>query len=125
MPTHRARLHALLPGHLLQSSMQPAGRRLGGVLQQLLHTHLFGRRPPRDSLLRSVAWFYSPSPTISSCAKSGFGLTKSLGAVILVSETTWTSCGEGFEGTRLAAEEIRGRKEPVVLFAVAGPPASA
>jgi len=53
------------------------------------------------------------------------GLTKSLGTAILVSETTWMSCGERFEGTRLAAEEIRGRREPVVLFAVARPPASA
>jgi adenylate cyclase len=46
------------------------------------------------------------------------GLTKSLGVPVLVSETTWQSCGDRFPGRRLPAEEIRGRKEPVVLFEV-------
>jgi adenylate cyclase len=48
------------------------------------------------------------------------GLTKSLGAEVLVSETTWALCADRFGGRRLAAEEIRGRKEPVVLFALDG-----
>jgi adenylate cyclase len=48
------------------------------------------------------------------------GLTKSLGADVLVSETTWVLCTDRFGGRRLAAEEIRGRREPVVLFAVDG-----
>ena len=46
------------------------------------------------------------------------GLTKSLGADVLVTEPTWTLCADRFTGRRLAAEEIRGRREPVVLFAV-------
>ena len=46
------------------------------------------------------------------------GLTKSHGVDVLVSETTWERCGERFGGTKLAAEEIRGRREPVVLYAV-------
>jgi adenylate cyclase len=46
------------------------------------------------------------------------GKTKELGVAILVSETTWGSCGDRFEGKRLEAEEIRGRREPVVLFAI-------
>lgn len=37
---------------------------------------------------------------------------------VLVSETTWERCGDRFGGTRLAAEQIRGRREPVVLDAV-------
>jgi adenylate cyclase len=46
------------------------------------------------------------------------GLTKTHGVDVLVSETTWDRCGDRFGGTRLAAEEIRGRREPVVLYAV-------
>jgi adenylate cyclase len=46
------------------------------------------------------------------------GLTKTHGVDVLVSETTWERCGERFGGTKLAAEEIRGRREPVVLYAV-------
>ncbi len=46
------------------------------------------------------------------------GLTKRHGVDVLVSETTWERCGDRFGGTRLAAEEIRGRREPVVLYAV-------
>ena len=49
------------------------------------------------------------------------GLTKSLGADVLISETTWTLCADRFPGRRLAAEEIRGRREPVVLFALDPP----
>lgn len=46
------------------------------------------------------------------------GLTKDHGAGVLVSETTWAACADRFTGTRLAPEVIRGRKEPVVLYAV-------
>ena len=49
-------------------------------------------------------------------------LTKTLGVEILVSEATWSLCGDRVQGRRLAAEEIRGRKEPVVLFAVDSDP---
>jgi adenylate cyclase len=46
------------------------------------------------------------------------GLTKTHGVDVLVSETTWARCGERFGGKKLAAEEIRGRREPVVLYSV-------
>jgi adenylate cyclase len=49
------------------------------------------------------------------------GLTKAHGVDVLVSETTWARCGDRFGGTKLAAEEIRGRREPVVLYAVNAP----
>ena len=44
------------------------------------------------------------------------GLTKSLAAEILVTEPTRVACGDRFAGRELAREEIRGRKEPVLLF---------
>lgn len=47
------------------------------------------------------------------------GLTKTLAAEILITEPTRLACGERFPGRRLSAEEIRGRKEPVTLFAIA------
>ncbi len=50
------------------------------------------------------------------------GLTKTLGADVLISETTWQLCGDRFAGQRLASEEIRGRREPVVLYSLAPPP---
>ena len=50
------------------------------------------------------------------------GLTKSLAVEILVTEPTRIACGERFNGRRLSSEEIRGRKEPVTLFAVARGP---
>jgi adenylate cyclase len=46
------------------------------------------------------------------------GLTKTLGAELLLTETTWTLCESRFVGRRLASEEIRGRREPVVLFTI-------
>lgn len=46
------------------------------------------------------------------------GLTKTLGADILVSEPTWTLLADRFPGRRLASEEVRGRKEPVQLYAI-------
>jgi adenylate cyclase len=47
------------------------------------------------------------------------GLTKQHDVALLVSETTWSRCGDRFDGRRLDAEEIRGRREAVVLYAVA------
>jgi len=44
------------------------------------------------------------------------GLTKQHGVDVLVSETTWTQLPESRRGDRLASAEIRGRKEPVVLY---------
>jgi adenylate cyclase len=44
------------------------------------------------------------------------GLTKQHDVDVLVSETTWTQLPTGKRGDRLAAAEIRGRKEPVVLY---------
>lgn len=46
------------------------------------------------------------------------GLTKSLGAEILITEPTRLACGDRFAGRELAREEIRGRREPVLLFSV-------
>ena len=46
------------------------------------------------------------------------GLTKTLGAEILVTEPTRLSCGDRFPGRELAREEIRGRREAVLLFTV-------
>ena len=44
------------------------------------------------------------------------GLTKQHGVDVLVSETTWAQLPESRRGDRLAVAEIRGRKEPVVLY---------
>lgn len=46
------------------------------------------------------------------------GLTKEYGVDVLVSETTWDQLAEPRRGTRLASAEIRGRKEPVVLYTI-------
>jgi adenylate cyclase len=46
------------------------------------------------------------------------GLTKTLGVDILVSESTWNLVNGRFGGERLAEETIRGRKEPVVVYAL-------
>lgn len=46
------------------------------------------------------------------------GLTKTLGTEILITEPTRVACGDRFAGRQLAREEIRGRKEPVQLYAV-------
>jgi len=46
------------------------------------------------------------------------GLTKSLATEILLTEPTRIACGDRFTFRRVAREEIRGRKEPVTVFAV-------
>ncbi len=44
------------------------------------------------------------------------GLTKEHAVDVLISETTWGQLPEDRRGERLASAEIRGRKEPVVLY---------
>jgi adenylate cyclase len=44
-------------------------------------------------------------------------LTKQHGIDVLVSETTWNQLGDK-RGERVAAAEIRGRKEPVTVFSL-------
>jgi adenylate cyclase len=46
------------------------------------------------------------------------GLTKDHDVDVLVSETTWAQLPEPRRGERIASAEIRGRKEPVVLFTI-------
>jgi adenylate cyclase len=46
------------------------------------------------------------------------GLTKDHDVDVLVSETTWAHLPEPRRGTKLATAEIRGRKEPVVLYTI-------
>jgi adenylate cyclase len=46
------------------------------------------------------------------------GLTKEYGVDVLVSETTWAQLAEPRRGAKLGTAEIRGRKEPVVLFTI-------
>jgi adenylate cyclase len=46
------------------------------------------------------------------------GLTKDYGVDVLISETTWGKLLEPRRGQRLASAEIRGRKEPVVLYTI-------
>ena len=53
------------------------------------------------------------------------GLTKEHGVDVLISETTWDQLGDTRRGRRLAAETIRGRKEPVVLYALDDEPPNA
>jgi len=48
------------------------------------------------------------------------GLTKEHAVDVLVSETTWGQLPEPRAGHKLATAEIRGRKEPVVLYALDG-----
>jgi adenylate cyclase len=48
------------------------------------------------------------------------GLTKEHDVDVLVSETTWTQLPEPRRGDRIASAEIRGRKEPVVLYTIDG-----
>jgi len=45
-------------------------------------------------------------------------LTKALGVEILVAEPTRVACGARFKGRELTREEIRGRKESVLLYSV-------
>ena len=46
------------------------------------------------------------------------GLTKEHDVDVLVSETTWTQLPEPRRGERIASAELRGRKEPVVLYTI-------
>ncbi|MFP2910395.1 adenylate/guanylate cyclase domain-containing protein [Pyxidicoccus sp. 3LFB2] len=46
------------------------------------------------------------------------GLTKSLGVDILVSESTWQKGGGRFVGERLGETHVKGRREPVVVYAL-------
>jgi adenylate cyclase len=46
------------------------------------------------------------------------GLTKDHDVDVLVSETTWAQLPEPRRGDRIASAEIRGRKEPVVLYTI-------
>ncbi|MEO7096447.1 MAG: adenylate/guanylate cyclase domain-containing protein [Polyangiales bacterium] len=45
-------------------------------------------------------------------------LTKEHGVDVLISETTWSQLAEPRPGQRLAEAEIRGRKQPIVLYSV-------
>lgn len=49
------------------------------------------------------------------------GLTKERGADVLVSDSTWSACGDRVAGTRLEPAAIRGRREPVGLYAIEPP----
>jgi adenylate cyclase len=46
------------------------------------------------------------------------GLTKEHGVDVLLSETTWSQLPEPRPGERIASAEIRGRKQPIVLYAL-------
>jgi adenylate cyclase len=46
------------------------------------------------------------------------GLTKDHGVDVLISETTFAKLPEPRRGEKLAAAEIRGRKEPIVLYTI-------
>jgi adenylate cyclase len=48
------------------------------------------------------------------------GLTKDHDVDVLVSETTWAQLPEPRRGERIASAQIRGRKEPVVLYTIDG-----
>ena|GEM_PF-886643 len=48
------------------------------------------------------------------------GLTKAVGVDILVSESTWKRGGGGFQGERMGEEQVKGRKETVVLYSLTG-----
>jgi adenylate cyclase len=48
------------------------------------------------------------------------GLTKVLGVDILVSESTWKRGGARFQAEPMGQEQVKGRKEPVVLYALKG-----
>jgi adenylate cyclase len=46
------------------------------------------------------------------------GLTRRFETDILVTESTWNLGGSGFSGRRLASEPVKGRAEPVVVYAL-------
>lgn len=48
------------------------------------------------------------------------GLTKAVGVDILVSESTWKRGGAGFQVEPMGEEEVKGRREPVVLYSLKG-----
>ncbi len=48
------------------------------------------------------------------------GLTKRLGAGILVSAAAWEMAGGRFSGARIAEERVKGRDEPVVVYRLDG-----
>jgi adenylate cyclase len=48
------------------------------------------------------------------------GLTKGVGADILVSESTWRRCGGRFQVERVGEEQVKGRREAVVLYSLKG-----
>ncbi|MEO8706096.1 MAG: adenylate/guanylate cyclase domain-containing protein [Kofleriaceae bacterium] len=52
------------------------------------------------------------------------GLTKQHEVDVLISETTWNQLAESKRGARVAAAEIRGRKEPVTLYTLDSSPAT-
>lgn len=48
------------------------------------------------------------------------GMTKAVGVDILVSESTWKRGGTGFQGEHMGEEEVKGRRESVVLYSLKG-----
>lgn len=46
------------------------------------------------------------------------GMTKDLGSPLLVSESTWNALSPKPKGTRLDPQEVRGRRNEIILFAV-------
>ena len=48
------------------------------------------------------------------------GLTKAVGVDILVSESTWKRGGAGFHAELMGEEQVKGRKEAVVLYSLKG-----
>jgi len=48
------------------------------------------------------------------------GLTRRFDTDILVTESTWNLGGGGFSARRLASEQVKGRAEPVVVYALDG-----
>ncbi|MBI4579207.1 MAG: adenylate/guanylate cyclase domain-containing protein [Planctomycetes bacterium] len=53
------------------------------------------------------------------------GLSKNVGADVVVTESTWRHCGSSFAGERVGAEPVKGRDEPVVVYRVTGASAGA
>lgn len=48
------------------------------------------------------------------------GLTKVVGVDILVSESTWRRCGGRFQVERVGEEQVKGRREAVVVYSLKG-----
>jgi len=49
------------------------------------------------------------------------GLTKTHGVDLLVSESTWAQVKDHFVGSRAGEDQVKGRAERVVVYAVSGP----